>query len=158
MSSLSGGAGLWPFRTLSFNLVAFCQHFLDETRHSSYSCTGIFIFCAHKIGNSSAPYNQLICLHDNCNFKDLVEAELFSLDIDASLTKKHQLFICLSVIQYLIGRFQSVSLVRAQLTCARLLLERWWQRHGRLRPEPNQTSCVSFPPWRWLCQPCVPHC
>lgn len=31
------------------------------------------------------------------------------------------------------------------LTCVWLLLEHWWQRHGRLRPEPNQTSCVSFP-------------
>lgn len=73
------------------------------------------------MSNYSAPYNQLICLHDNCNFKDLIEAELFLLDTDANLTKKQQLFICLSVIQYLIGnesgRFQSVSLVQAQLTC-----------------------------------------
>lgn len=43
------------------------------------------------------------------------------------------------------GRSQSVSLVWALLTCVRLLLEHWWQRRGRLRPQPNQTSCVSFP-------------
>lgn len=146
----------------AFILQPFANIFLDESLHGSCSCTGIFIFSTQKISNYSAPYNQLICLRDNCDFKDLVEAELFSLDTDANLTKKHQLFICLSVIQYLIGnasgRFQSVSLVRAQLTCVWLLLERWWQKHGRLRPEPNQTSCVSFPPWHWLCQPCVPHC